>query len=229
MPVDVYVKGIHEGLLISFDEGSWDEAFSSLLEHLDSKPDFFHGAKVILQLGDYALSAADLAALRSALADREVSLRTVLTEFEPTKNAALALGLETHLPIRETPEIPLDTELMGSEAVFLRQTLRSGNSIHFPGHVAVLGDVNPGAEIIAGGSIIVWGHLRGTVHAGAEGDERAVVCAMDLRPMQLRIAGYAATSPPSAGKWQPEMASLREGKLVAEPWDPKEKTPAGAG
>jgi septum site-determining protein MinC len=228
MPVAVHVKGIREGLLISFDEGTWDETFSSLLEHLDSRPDFFRGANAILQLGKHALLAAELAALRSVLADRGVSLRTVLTEFEPTENAAHALGLETRLPAHSTPETPLETELTGSEAVFLRQTLRSGNSIHFPGHVAILGDVNPGAEIVAGGSIIIWGHLRGTVHAGAEGDERAVVCAMDLRPMQLRIAGYAATSPPSDGKWQPEMASLREGKLVAEPWDPKEKSSAGA-
>jgi septum site-determining protein MinC len=112
------------------------------------------------------------------------------------------------------------------EAIFLQQTLRSGNSIHFPGHVTVLGDVNPGAEIVAGGSIIVWGHLRGTVHAGAQGDETSVVCAMDLSPMQLRIASLAATSPPRKGKTQPEIASLREGHLVAEPWSLKEKPKA---
>jgi septum site-determining protein MinC len=93
--------------------------------------------------------------------------------------------------------------------------------------VVVLGDVNPGAEIIAGGSIIVWGHLRGTVHAGAMGEQTSVVCAMDLSPMQLRIAGFAATSPSRRGKTQPETAFLREGQMVAEPWNPKEKPPAG--
>jgi hypothetical protein len=46
---------------------------------------------------------------------------------------------------------------------------------------------------------------------------------MDLGPMQLRIAGYAATSPSQRGKSRPEIAFLRDGRLVAEPWDPKEK------
>jgi septum site-determining protein MinC len=221
MPVSVRVKGVHEGLLITLTEGNWEEAFPSLLEHLDSKPDFFFGAKAILQLGGYDLHAAELAALRSALADRGMGLQTVLSENEATVLAAKSLGIETALPKREVRESPFTTELQGAEAIFLHQTLRSGNSIRFPGHVAVLGDVNPGAEIVAGGSIVVWGRLRGTVHAGAQGDEGAVVCALDLSPMQLRIAAHVATSPPRRGKPQPEMASLRDGQLVAEPWSPK--------
>jgi septum site-determining protein MinC len=229
MPVEVSVKGIHEGLLITFGEGSWEEAFPSLLNHLDSKPDFFLGANAIVQLGSFPLQVVDLARLRSALADRGMGLRTVLSESPATVNAAKNLGLETSLPPREVPETPLSTELSGSEAVLLAQTLRSGNSINFPGHVTVLGDVNPGAEIVAAGSVIVWGHLRGTVHAGAQGDEHAVVCALDLSPMQLRIAGFAATSPPSGRNSGPEIASLRDGQLVAEPWNPKEKPAAHAG
>ncbi len=229
MPVSVSVKGIHEGLLITLAEGNWEDAFPSLLNHLDSKPDFFFGAKAILQLGAYDLHAADLAKLRSALADRGMGLQTVISESVTTNRAAQDLGIETALPKRDVKESAFSTELIGSEAIFLRQTLRSGNSIHFPGHVVVLGDVNPGAEIIAGGSIIVWGHLRGTVHAGALGETACVVCAMDLSPMQLRIAGFAATSPSRRGKSQPEIAFLREGQLVAEPWNPKEKPPAGDG
>jgi septum site-determining protein MinC len=227
MPISISVKGIHEGLLITPGEGNWEEAFSSLLEHLDSKPEFFSGAQAILQLGTHALHAADLAALRSALANRGMELHTVLSDNEATVRAAQDLGLATSLPKREAKDTPFSTELQGSEAIFLNQTLRSGNSIRFPGHVTVLGDVNPGAEIIAGGSVIVWGRLRGTVHAGAQGDEDSVVCAMDLSPMQLRIASHAATSPPRRGKSQPEIASLREGRLIAEPWNPKEKPKAG--
>jgi septum site-determining protein MinC len=222
MPQSVSVKGIHEGLLITPGEGNWEEAYSSLLEHLDSKPDFFFGAQAILQLGAHPLHAAELAALRSALADRGVGLHSILSENPATIEAAKSLGLGTTLPKREVKESPFSTELQGMEAIFLQQTLRSGNSIHFPGHVTVLGDVNPGAEIVAGGSVIVWGHLRGTVHAGAQG-------AMDLSPMQLRIGSLAATSPPRKGKTQPEIASVRDGRLVAEPWSPKEKPKAADG
>ena len=59
------------------------------------------------------------------------------------------------------------------------------------------------------------------VHAGAEGDEKSVVCALDLSPTQLRIAGEIAVTPKRRGKPQPEMARLENGQVVAEVWDPK--------
>jgi len=101
----------------------------------------------------------------------------------------------------------------------IKRTLRSGRTVNSAGHVVVLGDVNPGAKIIAVGDIIVWGRLRGIVHAGAEGDEQALVCALDMSPMQLRIAGYITTSPPEKRRQsKPEIASVRKGQIVVEPW-----------
>jgi septum site-determining protein MinC len=61
------------------------------------------------------------------------------------------------------------------------------------------------------------------VHAGAEGDETAMVCAMDLAPTQLRIAGHIATTPKRRGKAQPEMARIVDGQVVAVPWQQKGK------
>jgi septum site-determining protein MinC len=61
------------------------------------------------------------------------------------------------------------------------------------------------------------------VHAGAGGDETAVVCALDLCPTQLRIADQIAITPQRRGKPQPETASLKEGKVVADVWNPKKK------
>jgi septum site-determining protein MinC len=115
--------------------------------------------------------------------------------------------------------VPLESELAGEEAVLVMRTLRSGHRLRHPGHVIVVGDVNPGAEIIAGGNIVVWGRLRGTVHAGATGDESARVCALDLGPTQLRIAGQIAISPERRGQAKPETARIRDGQLVAEHWD----------
>jgi septum site-determining protein MinC len=221
MTVSIGVKGVREGLLITLDDGEWGEVFPALLDRLDSKPDFFAGAAAFVRLGSQPLFVADLAKLRSELADRGVALRAILSDLPATISAAQSLGLEIALPASETRDVPLDSVLNGTEAVLVRQTLRSGNSIQYPGHVVVLGDVNPGAEIIAGGSVVIWGRLRGTVHAGAQGDETAMVCALDLAPMQLRIAGRIATSPPRHGEPRPEMATLHEGNLHAEPWKPK--------
>jgi septum site-determining protein MinC len=113
---------------------------------------------------------------------------------------------------------PLDTVLAGEPAVMIHRTMRSGFKVAYQGHVVVLGDVNPGAEIVASGSIVVWGRLRGTVHAGADGDEAAVICALDLSPMQLRIASKIATSPQDSETPQPEIASIKEDQIIAEPW-----------
>jgi septum site-determining protein MinC len=212
------IKGVKDGLLISLDPGDWADVAAGLLARLDESPDFFKGAQVILQVGARPLNAADLGRLREQLADHQVALRAVLSEAAPTLAAARALGLEVVLSHADEPDREIDPEEPAEAALLLRRTLRSGRAIHHAGHVIVLGDVNAGAEIVAGGDVIVWGRLRGTVHAGAEGHEAAVICALDLAPTQLRIAGHIAIAPASHGLPQPEIARLRDGHIVAEPW-----------
>jgi len=79
--------------------------------------------------------------------------------------------------------------------------------------------VNPGAEITAGGDVVVWGRLRGMVHAGAEGNPEAVICALDLSPTQIRIAEKISIPPQDKDEKQPEMAFIREDQVIAEPWN----------
>jgi septum site-determining protein MinC len=141
-----------------------------------------------------------------------------------TEKTAQTLGLATRLtkPRPERIYDLADTQIQGGEpAILIRRTLRSGFSIKSPGHVIIIGDVNPGAEIIAGGDVIVWGRLRGVVHAGAQGNESSIICAIDLSPTQLRIAGQIVITPQRKGKSQPEMAHLKDGHVIAEAWNLK--------
>jgi septum site-determining protein MinC len=213
------IKGIRDGLLISLGGGEWEAARDALLQSIDNQGDFFTGARVALQLGDRSIGPGDLGAVRQALADRDVHLWAVLSESAATRQASADLGLALELA-KASPEDErgIDTELLGDEAVLVHRTLRSGNTIRHPGHVIVIGDVHPGAEIVAGGNVVVWGRLRGVVHAGAKGDAGAVVCALDLAPTQLRIAGQIAVSPDRHGAARPEAARIRDGQLVAEVW-----------
>ena len=224
MQPTVQIKGIREGLLVIVGDGDWEEVRGSLLEELDHQAGFLKGARVALDLGSHTLKAVDLGALRDALSEREVSLWAVLSSSPITEKTAQALGLATRLSKSrlEHDSRPLDTSVQsGEKAVLVRRTLRSGYSLQFAGHVVVIGDVNPGAEVIASGDVLVWGRLRGMVHAGAEGNEDAIVCALDLIPTQLRIAGQIAITPQRRGKSQPEMARLKDGNVVAEAWNPK--------
>lgn len=217
----VQIKGIREGLLITLGEGAWDEMRQALLTQLDEQANFLRGARLALDVGNRILRAADLGQLSKEMAEREMTLWAVVSESPTTERSAQSFGLATRLG-KPRPEPPgLATEVApqsGESAVLVRRTLRSGFSVHNQGHVVVVGDVNPGAEIVAGGDVIVWGRLRGVVHAGAQGNESASVCALDLSPIQLRIAGQIALTPKRRGKPQPEMARLVNGQVVAEPW-----------
>src|SRR5438105_13703506 len=82
--------------------------------------------------------------------------------------------------------------------LFLRCNLRAGQSVRYDGDVCILGNVELGAEIVADGDIVVWGTLRGTIHAGAAGDDEAVVCARYLSPVQRGLAGAIRRCPPRA-------------------------------
>jgi septum site-determining protein MinC len=216
------LKGTADGLLAVLPAGEWSASVEALLESIDRRADFFRGAQLTLELGEVEARAGDLGRLRDELATREVHLRAVRGDHPATREAAANLGL-LEQPRKPAPPAEIEAEfgtrrVDGEESLFVQRTLRSGHKIHFPGHVVVLGDVNPGAEIVAGGNVLVWGRLRGTVHAGAGGQDTAVVCALDLAPTQLRIGAHIAISPDRRGKPRPETALIRDGQLVAEPW-----------
>lgn len=133
---------------------------------------------------------------------------------EEAKKTSGEQGKAVSQPETEAP--PMDMTLL------IDRTLRSGQCIRYPGHVVVMGDVNPGAEIVAGGHIMVFGALRGVAHAGAFGNVNAVVTAFRLNPTQLRIAGFITRAPDGEEikPHQPETASISDGAIVIEKYYP---------
>lgn len=79
-------------------------------------------------------------------------------------------------------------EIETSETKFHRGSLRSGNKVEYEGSLVILGDVNAGAEVIAGDNVVVLGILRGVAHAGAKGNKKAVIAAAQIEAPQIRIA-----------------------------------------
>lgn len=222
-PPQIKIKGIREGLLVSFGEGEWPELEHALLDHIEKQGEFLKGAQLTLDIGNQKLKAAELGHLRDILSDRGVTLRALLTLSPSTEIAAQDLGLATRLskPRQDRITRPLTTKLTGDEAILVLRTLRSGHNINHFGHIIVVGDVNPGAEIVAGGNVVVWGHLRGTVHAGADGNKNAMICALDMSPTQLRIADQVSAMSPPKKKIGPEVARLVDNRVIAEPWESK--------
>lgn len=186
------IKGYKEGLLIKLGEGNWKDVQADLLEQIEERKDFFQGAKIAIDVDERVVRAVEMGAMRDVLSERGVNLFAVISKSSVTDSVAESLGLSTHKTILREKENAVRNILAdGENAVLIRKTLRSGTSIKYPGHVLVEGDVNPGAEILAGGSIYIWGKLRGSAHAGIEGSEKEVICALELNPAQLRIANIA--------------------------------------
>lgn len=217
----IHIKGLRDGLLVSLDDAPWDQQRVALLAQVDGQPAFFQGARLALDVASQILHVNELVELRDQLSERGIFLWAVISESPTTEQTAQLLGLATRISKPRPEEIrKFAVEDLGEEtALFLNRTLRSGTRIEFSGHVVVLGDVNPGAEVVAEGNVIIWGRLRGAVHAGAKGNRNAVICALELSPMQLRIAEeISAPLGPREGA-RPEIARInKDGKLQAEFW-----------
>lgn len=114
----------------------------------------------------------------------------------------------------DLPETAFDT-------MYLRQTLRSGQTVRFNGNIVIVGDVHAGSEVTAGGDIVVWGELRGIAHAGAQGNYKSEIRAMKIEALQLRIADYIARRPDRIyyhkdgleTQLSPEVARVADGEI----------------
>ena len=82
----------------------------------------------------------------------------------------------------------------GTEGMFYKGTLRSGQKLEAEDSIVIIGDVNPGASVIAGGNIVIIGSLTGSVQAGAKGNRNSFVMALSMEPIQIQIADIIARS-----------------------------------
>ncbi len=239
----VTIKGSAGGLLVRLRDdvpSEWPVLVAELTERLQAGQRFFQGGQAHLELGSRLLEPPQLEEIKAVMAQHGVELATVIAGTQATRNVAKQVGLPFKLPSNQNtrPPTPVIEGNTGSkaenvragqpfdsaEALFLRRTVRSGQRIEHHADVVVLGDVNPGAEIIAGGSVIVWGTVRGQIQAG-QIQAGAVICALSLRPTQLRIGevlavgSQEALNEPIPG---PEIATVENGAIVLESWQPKQ-------
>jgi septum site-determining protein MinC len=215
MPNLIAIKGSKDGLRLQLDESAaWTELLDALRDQLGQAANFFHGAQVMVDIGERALDGEQLTALLALMQQHGLRPEALASTTRESRNAARAAGITARPLGRDVAE----SEERGT-AAFVQRTVRSGQVIRHHGHVTVLGDLNAGGEIIAGGNVIVWGRLRGTVHAGALGDRDAVICALELAPTQLRIADLIARPPDGRAERRPEIARVVDEQISVEAWE----------
>lgn len=224
----IIIKGVTDGLLITLDEAEeWLTITQALAARIDEQLAFFSGARVVLDVGARPVRKDEMGSIKALLDRRNMLLVRVATASDTTLDAASALDLRAtpkETPVDDVGAPALDTIAFnpheeGTPGVLIRHTLRSGRLVQSDGHAIIVGDVNPGAEIIAAGDVVVWGRLRGNVQAGANGDLSAIVCALDMMPTQLRIGTLIAVSPSDKRhKPKAEIALIQDGRIIVEEW-----------
>ena len=196
----------------------------------DTIKDLLHNANtgcIDLDCGDWSLTYTDLQDLMAEVEQSGQRLDSLISNVPATVVSARAFGVEARLQQSEpfcsreliSQELPSDTPPTQPTGVMFHEgTLRSGDYLQSDRSILIYGDVNPGATVSSCGDILIWGRLRGVAHAGTDGSTQARIIALQLRPLQLRIADAVARGPddlPQPGL--AEQASLRNGVIKIDP------------
>lgn len=147
----------------------------------------------------------------------EIDFEAALAELASESAEAEELEEDEEAEPPTSPDLPED-DPRARRTLHITRTLRSGVSLRFDGDVVLIGDVNPGAEIVCSGNVHVWGACKGLVHAGALGDETCRVMALDLRPTQIRIGRRIALLEVREHMGVPEVARVDASRIRIEPF-----------
>lgn len=234
----VSARGTEDGLVLRLDgKAKWDTVLSEVECFLNERKKFVEGAEVCLEWLDRLPSrdqSTELEALLKSRFNLSIGRRKPTKAPSPVVEPAGPLKAQvekvTNLPLETDaenylskvadilgPEILADDEL---NARLIFGTVRSGQRIETPSSLVVVGDVNPGADIVAGGDVIVLGSLRGTAHACAYDDEfqDGAIIALHMRPIQLRIGSVISRGSDDAIATA-EIAHIEDRRIVVEPFD----------
>ena len=174
MRSQVKINGETDRILIKLnEEATQEELIESLKRKLPELKKLYKEEKNPIFIIGKKLKNSEMLAIKNLINSKI----DVQVDFDTPK----ALGLHG---IKKS----FNQEIESSETKFFRGSVRSGKRIEYEGSIVILGDVNDGAEIIAGDNVIVVGVLRGLAHAGAKGNKKAIIAAASIECKQIRIA-----------------------------------------
>ena len=212
----IKIKGENDGLMLEFPPDlSFLEIVEELSRKLDSGSGFFLRG-ILVRVPRNRFSKEELAELQELFRthglicrlEKPVPMRSASPVPPSPKPAAASVSPQEAM--QDAPEL--------QRMLVIDKTLRGGQAVETEGSVIVFGNVNPGAQITAGGSVDIRGTCRGLVHAGAAGDSTAFIIADHLMPTQIRIANYVARSPDEPEDFgKAERAYVKDGQIVIEP------------
>ncbi len=214
----ITLKLYKEGMVVYLnDDLSFDDIKSLVCEKFSKSENFFKGLTLKVGFKGADLIPEQLNELIGAISE-SIGCKAVLWENpQPEEDAEKeeTKDLSGEEILGNAFQISIEDEF----TKFYTKTIRSGQLLESDGNIVVIGDVNPGAELVATGNIVIMGSVKGTVHAGAKGNREAIVAALNLSPTQLRIADVITRSPDEDDTLHgaaPEIAYIKNDHIFIE-------------
>ena len=234
----VTIKGTKSGIILVLDPSiSFDSLSNSIAEKFKENASFLGKNLCGLVIRGRSLSDEETQIVVDLIQNNsDLTIGCVLDEESALeKGLKKALGKEVEEPEEDLREESLSYLPDDDTAMIYKGNLRSGQDISSEKSIIVLGDVKPGANVTSYGSIFILGELRGNAFAGAQGDKNAVIMALELNPIQVRIADAIAISPDAekgakikvrkkrllaSNDNEPEVAYIENGHIVKTGYGP---------
>lgn len=205
------IKGTKSGIIVvldsSLDFGSLKEAVA---EKFSSSSDFLGNATMAISFEGRNLTNEEQREILDIINENSKLNVVCIVETNPKTEELFQKSLQEKL-----------LEINSNTGQFYKGNLRSGQVLEVETSIIVIGDVKPGAKVVSKGNIIVLGSLRGNAFAGASGNENAFVLALDMYPVQIRIADIIARSPDEPQKSrqkETKVAYIEDGNIYIEPF-----------
>ena len=194
---EITVRGIKGGVLISLPEKPWYQQRDLLISRIQTQERFFKGGRIALDVGSAEWSQDQLFKLLRDLSNEGVCLWAVLTTSDVTLASARNFELQTSISAENAVEKPenLQSPKDGASVEWRMEPLEKGEKVAFKANGTMIGDVPEGAEVIAAGSLIVWGTVRGSIKAGCGGDLSSRMCVLRYCGTGLSLCGQSVEVP----------------------------------
>ncbi len=216
MSQPVILKSNRYGINLILDaDMPFDQLKEAILEKFRESEKFFKNAKIAISFEGRRLSQ-----------EEEFSILDMITKNTSIQVICIVDQNEMREQMYKEKIESYYQDVADNTGEFYKGTLRSGQVLKCDTSIVIIGDVNPGAKIIAKGNIVILGSLKGNAYAGAAGDESCFVTALDMDPVQIKIGNVIGRSA-DRGPWEairnrrrtmdPQIALVSDGNILIEP------------
>ena len=194
---EISVRGIKGGVLISLPEKPWYVQRDLLISRIQTQERFFKGGRIALDVSGADWSQDQLFKLLRDLSDEGVCLWAVLTTSEISLASARSFELQTTISAKNEAEKPENPQSAGDgcSVEWHIKPLEKGEKVAFKANGVVIGDVPEEAEIVAAGSLVVWGTVRGSLKAGCGGEAHSQIFVLRYLGTGLTLCGQVVEVP----------------------------------